>query len=79
MNFKTSFKANNNTEYEIVVPVPFTATDCFISIVKKDSQEEMLRVNAHHLDELLDMAEKAAKLFHCQTVDDFLKKYVQKQ
>lgn len=74
MNFKTSFRANN-MEYEIVVPVPITADDCFISIVRKDSQEEMLRVNAQHLGELPDLAEKAAKLFPCQSVDDFIQKY----
>ena len=75
MNFKTTFRANN-LDYEIVVPVPITDSDCFISIIRKDSQEEMLRVNAQHLGELPDLAEKAAKWCPCKTVEDWLNKYV---
>ena len=76
MNFKTAFTVNN-IEYELVFPVPLTKTEHSICIIRKDSQEELLRVNANHIEELPAISEEASKLL--PFVDQKLFKKSEKQ
>ena len=61
MDFRTCFKANG-VDYELVIPVPLTEQNHSVCIVRKDNQEELLRVNANHIYELPAIAEEANKL-----------------
>lgn len=61
MNFRTAFNVNN-IEYELVFPVPVTKTEYSVCLVRKDSQEEILKINANHLEELPAISAEASKL-----------------
>lgn len=62
MDFKTSFTANNK-EYDLVVPVPMTETDHYVKLVQKDTNNELLRVDANYYSELPSIMQAASTVF----------------
>lgn len=62
MDFRSSFTANNK-KYDLVVPVPITESDHYVRLVEAGTENELLRVDAHHYSELPAIMQAASTAF----------------